>query len=61
MFGYLNVPFTIFAILALNVTMFAVALQMNLLIIESDTAKVVAWATSVGMWHLTYRFRHPRH
>ena len=61
MFGYFNVPFMVFAILALNLTVFAVALQMNLLSIESDTAKVVAWSVSVGLWHMAYRFRHPRH
>ncbi|MDA8415993.1 MAG: hypothetical protein M0Z78_02800 [Betaproteobacteria bacterium] len=61
MFGYINVPFAVFAILALNLTMFAVALQMNLLIIDSDIAKVLAWAFAVGMWHMAYRFRHPRH
>ncbi len=58
MFNSINVLFTIFAILALNVTVFAIALQMNFLIIDSDTAKVIAWACAAAMWHTAYRFRH---
>ncbi len=53
-----NVLFAVFAIVALNLTMFAVALQMDLLIIDSDLAKVVAWAAAVGAWHMVWKFRH---
>jgi hypothetical protein len=57
MFGTFNVIFALFAILALNLTLFAVALQMDLLIFQSDLAKVLAWAFAVGSWHMAYKFR----
>ncbi len=57
MFGSFNVIFALLAVLALNLTMFAVALQMDLLIIQSDLAKVLAWAFAVGSWHMAYKFR----
>jgi hypothetical protein len=57
MFGTFNVVFALLAVLALNLTMFAVALQMDLLIIQSDLAKVLAWAFAVGSWHMAYKFR----
>ncbi len=57
MFGTFNVIFALLAVLALNLTMFAVALQMDILIIQSDLAKVVAWAFAAGSWHMTYKFR----
>jgi hypothetical protein len=57
MFGTFNVIFALLAVLALNLTMFAVALQMDILIIQSDLAKVVAWAFAVGSWHMAYKFR----
>ncbi len=57
MFGSFNVIFALLAVLALNLTMFAVALQMDILIIQSDLAKVVAWAFAVGSWHMAYKFR----
>ena len=57
MLGSFNVIFALLAVLALNLTMFAVALQMDILIIQSDLAKVVAWAFAVGSWHMAYKFR----
>lgn len=57
----INVPFAVFAVLALNTTVFAMAVQMNLLTIDSDLSKVISWACAVGLWHMAYRFRHPRH
>ncbi|WP_297497785.1 hypothetical protein [Ferrovum sp.] len=61
MFSSFNVLFAVFAILALNLTVFALAVQMDLLTIDSDTAKVISWACAAGMWHMAWRFRHPRH
>ncbi|WP_297462316.1 hypothetical protein [Ferrovum sp.] len=59
MFSSFNVLFAVFAILALNLTVFALAVQMDLLIIDSNIAKVIAWSCAVGMWHMAWRFRHP--
>ena len=57
MFGSFNAIFAILAILALNITLFAAALQLDLLIFQSDLAKVIAWALAVGSWHVAYKFR----
>ncbi len=57
MFGAFNVVFVLIAILALNLTVFAVALQMDLLVIQSDLAKIIAWAFSAGSWHMAYKYR----
>ncbi|MHB8353181.1 MAG: hypothetical protein ACYDCF_01930 [Burkholderiales bacterium] len=57
MIGTFNALFVIFAILTLNLTLFAVALQMDLLTIQSDLAKVLAWAFAVGAGHMAYKFR----
>jgi len=57
MIGTFNAIFVVFAILALNLTVFAVALQMDILVFQSDLAKVLAWAVAVGSWHMAYKFR----
>jgi len=57
MIGTFNAIFVIFAILALNLTVFAVALQMDILVFQSDLAKILAWAVAVGSWHMAYKFR----
>jgi hypothetical protein len=57
MFGAFNVVFALFSIVALNITIFALALQLDLLIIQSDIAKAIAWACAVGSWHMAYKFR----
>lgn len=56
--GLLNVANALFigaAILSLNVTMFAVAVQMGVLVIDSAEAKVVSWVVAAASWHLAYR------
>ncbi len=56
--GLLNVPSALFigaAILSLNITMFAVAVQMGVLVIDSAEAKVASWVVAAASWHLTYR------
>ncbi len=57
MFGSFNAIFFVLAILALNITVFAIALQLDLLVFQSDLAKVIAWAFAVGSWHMAYKFR----
>ncbi len=57
MFGTFNVVFMIFAIIAFNITMFALVLQLDLLIFQSSLAKIIAWALAVGSWHMAYKFR----
>ncbi len=57
MFGPFNVVFIVFAIIAINITMFAIVLQLDLLVFQSDLAKIIAWALAVGSWHMAYKFR----
>lgn len=49
--------FVVFAVLALNITVFAFMLQMDWLIFHSPWAKVFTWAAAVGAWHFAYAFR----
>ncbi len=57
MFGSFNVVFIIFAIIAINITMLAIVLQLDLLIFQSSLVKIIAWALAVGSWHMAYKFR----
>ncbi len=47
----------IYAIVAFNITSFAIMLQMDLLIFQSTVAKVIAWAFTIAAWGLTYANR----
>ena len=48
----------IFAIVALNITGFAIMLQLDLLIFKSPVLKLLIWTASVAFWYLTYTNRH---
>ncbi len=48
----------IYMIIAFNITAFTVVLLLNMLVIDSIFAKVVACAFSVGAWILAYVNRH---
>ncbi|MDE2131403.1 MAG: hypothetical protein KGL17_02920 [Betaproteobacteria bacterium] len=52
-----NIPFVIAALVSLHITMFSVALQLNLLVIDSLTAKVASWALSAFSWWVVYFYR----
>lgn len=47
----------IYAIVAFNITSFAIMLQMDLLIFQSTIAKAIAWAFAIAAWGLTYANR----
>ncbi len=47
----------IYAIVAFNITAFAVLLQLDVLIYHAPTAKAVTWALAVAAWTLTYLYR----
>lgn len=44
----------LYMIIAFNLTAFSVVLQMDMLIIDSVTAKVISWALTIGAWYLAY-------
>jgi hypothetical protein len=44
----------LYAVIALNITAFALMLQLDLLTFNSVTAKVVAWLLTIAAWRLTY-------
>jgi hypothetical protein len=46
-----------FAIIALNITAFALMLQLDLLTFNSTTAKIIAWLTTIAAWRVTYMRR----
>lgn len=47
----------VFAIVAFNISMFALMLQMDLLIYHSPIAKAIAWLATVAAWVLAYIYR----
>jgi len=48
----------LFAIIALNITGFAVLLQLDYLFFNSPIQKFIAWVFAVAFWFLTYQRRH---
>lgn len=48
----------VYAIIALNLSVFTGFLQADLLIIQSPTAKVISWILTIAAWTLTYVNRH---
>ncbi len=44
----------VYAVIAFNITLFALMLQMDLLIFNSVIAKAVAWVLAAGAWWLAY-------
>jgi hypothetical protein len=47
----------IFAIVAFNISMFTLMLQMDMLIFHSPIAKAVFWLLTAGAWVLAYIYR----
>ena len=50
--------FVLYAIVALNITAFAILLQLDLLIFNSMAAKLAAWIASAAAWDIAYLKRH---
>lgn len=44
----------IYAVIAVNISGFTFLLQMDLLTINSLTAKIIAWTLTIAAWALTY-------
>jgi hypothetical protein len=44
----------IYMIIAFNITAFTVVLQLDMLIVNSVLAKVIAWILTAGSWVLAY-------
>ncbi len=49
--------FVLSSIVAFNITLFALFLQMDWLMFHSSLGKVITWAAAVGAWHIAYTFR----
>lgn len=49
--------FVLTAVIAFNVTAFTIMLQMDLLIFNSLTAKIISWIVTAGSWGLVYIYR----
>ena len=48
----------VYAIIALNISVFTGLLQADLLTIQSPTAKIIAWAFTIAAWTVAYLNRH---
>ena len=48
----------VYAIVAFNITMFTLFLQLDLLVFNSPIAKFICWVLTVAAWRLTYVKRH---
>ena len=44
----------VYAVIAFNVSAFAILLQMDMLTFQSTIAKLAAWAFTAGAWGITY-------
>ncbi len=51
-----NIPFIVASLVSLHVTTFAVAMQMDLLIFDSDASKMASWGVAFLTWYGVYRF-----
>jgi hypothetical protein len=49
--------FLLFSMIALNITGFALMLQLDMLIFHDVAAKIVAWLIAAGAWVLVFVFR----
>lgn len=47
----------IYGVIGINITGFAVLLQLDMLTIRSIEAKIVAWTLTIGIWALAYMKR----
>ncbi|MBI1174369.1 MAG: hypothetical protein GC139_03775 [Sideroxydans sp.] len=47
----------IYAMLAVNISAFAIVLQLDMLVIRSLTAKIIVWTLTIGAWALVYKKR----
>ena len=48
----------VFAIIAFNITVFAILLQLDLLIFNALWQKLIALTATAGAWTITYQKRH---
>ena len=48
----------VYAIIALNISVFTGLLQANFLMIQSPVAKAIAWTFTIAAWTLAYLNRH---
>jgi len=49
--------FLVFSMIALNISGFALMLQLDMLIFHDVVAKIVAWLITAGAWVLVYVYR----
>ena len=49
--------FLVFSMVALNITGFALMLQLDMLIFHDVVAKIAAWVVAAGAWVLVYVYR----
>jgi hypothetical protein len=49
--------FILFSIIAFNITAFTVILQLDMLIINATSYKVIAWLVTAGSWSIVYMNR----
>jgi hypothetical protein len=49
--------FLVFSMIALNITGFALMLQLDMLIFHDVIAKIVAWVVTTAAWVLVYVYR----
>jgi len=49
--------FILFSIIAFNITAFTVILQLDMLIINANVYKVIAWLVTAGSWTIVYMNR----
>ena len=47
----------IYAMIAVNITAFTLLLQLDVLVFNAPMAKLIAWASTIGAWTLTYKKR----
>lgn len=47
----------IYAVIGVNLTGFAILLQLNLLVINSPILKLVSWLLTIAAWVFTYKKR----
>jgi hypothetical protein len=49
--------FLLFAVIAFNLTAFAIILQMDWLVFKALIYKIIAWTCSAGAWALVFAYR----
>ena len=47
----------IYAMIAFNITVFTLLLQLDMLVFNALIEKIIAWMFTIGAWTLTYKKR----